>query len=118
MKKEVVVLLITLSVCVVKNYAQSDNFHTTINDTIPGAPHDTTVQGKPLLKAADTTFILNKEPVETVKRKNHSSGGVYEFHPAADIPILAVGSGWSLFALTKIYKKGSSSEQEILNLKT
>src|SRR5437016_3448176 len=43
---------------------------------------------------------------------------VYHFNPAVDIPVIAVGSGWSLYALTKIYQKGASTEQQIMNLKT
>lgn len=41
---------------------------------------------------------------------------IYKLCPAADIPIVAVGAGWSIYAFTKIYSKKASSEAEILNL--
>lgn len=40
----------------------------------------------------------------------------YRINPAIDIPITAVGVGWSSFAFTKIYNKDASSVEEILAL--
>jgi len=37
-------------------------------------------------------------------------------NPAVDIPIIAIGTGWSVFAFTKIYSKDPSTMEQILNL--
>lgn len=41
---------------------------------------------------------------------------VYQLKAASDIPIIAIGTGWSLYAFTKIYSKDKSSEEKILSL--
>ncbi|MFI5219935.1 MAG: phosphatase PAP2 family protein [Bacteroidia bacterium] len=41
---------------------------------------------------------------------------VYKLNLAVDIPIVAVGGGWSAFAFTKIYKKDPSTPEQIMNL--
>lgn len=41
---------------------------------------------------------------------------VYKLKPAVDIPIVAVGAGWSLYAFTQIYSKTPSTQEEILEL--
>jgi len=41
---------------------------------------------------------------------------VYKLKPVVDIPIVAVGAGWSLYAFTQIYSKTPSTEEEILDL--
>jgi membrane-associated phospholipid phosphatase len=41
---------------------------------------------------------------------------VYQLKPAVDIPVTAVGLGWTLYAFTKIYSKDTSSAEEILAL--
>lgn len=41
---------------------------------------------------------------------------VYKLNPAVDIPITAVGTGWSLYAFSKIYDKDPSSEEAVLAL--
>jgi len=41
---------------------------------------------------------------------------VYKLKPAVDIPVFAVGAGWSAYAFTKIYSKEHSSEETILSL--
>src|SRR4051812_28355664 len=38
---------------------------------------------------------------------------VYRLHPAVDVPVTAVGLGWSLYAFTKIYSKDTSTIAEI-----
>jgi membrane-associated phospholipid phosphatase len=42
---------------------------------------------------------------------------VYKLKPWVDIPIIAVGTIWSNYAFTKIYKKTPSSVEQIQNLK-
>lgn len=81
-----------------------------------------------------TTFILTlltfaafaqndslvKDSVAITLNKNYlaesQSSEVYKLNLAADIPITAVGTGWSIFAFTKIYNKDASTIQEIENL--
>ena len=41
---------------------------------------------------------------------------VYKLKPASDIPITAIGTGWSLYAFSKIYSKDKSSVEKILSL--
>ena len=41
---------------------------------------------------------------------------VYILHPKYDIPIIVAAGGWSYYALSKIYKKDSSSAEDILSL--
>jgi membrane-associated phospholipid phosphatase len=40
----------------------------------------------------------------------------YKLKPLVDVPIVAIGTGWSLYAFTKIYTKDSSTTEEILSL--
>ena len=48
---------------------------------------------------------------------NHNiESEVYTLKPAVDIPIIAVAGGWSYYALSKIYKKDSTSVEDILSL--
>ena len=41
---------------------------------------------------------------------------VYTLHPAVDVPIVAVGTAWSIFAFTKIYSKDPSTPEQIMSL--
>lgn len=41
---------------------------------------------------------------------------VYKLKPAVDIPIIAAAGGWSYYALSKIYKKDSSSIEDVSSL--
>lgn len=41
---------------------------------------------------------------------------VYHINPAVDYPIIAIGTAWSAYALTKIYDKTPPTEAEILRL--
>jgi len=41
---------------------------------------------------------------------------VYKLKPIVDIPVFAIGAGWSGYAFTKIYSKERSSEEKILSL--
>lgn len=41
---------------------------------------------------------------------------VYKLKAGVDLPVFAVGAGWSAYAFTKIYSKGHSTEEDILAL--
>jgi membrane-associated phospholipid phosphatase len=41
---------------------------------------------------------------------------VYQMKPVVDIPLTAIGTGWSLYAFTKIYNKDTSTTAQILAL--
>ena len=74
---------------------------------------DTTVQNDPQL----TTPVDTDTTVQTFNFKNPSRNGeIYKLKAASDIPVIAVGMGWSLYAFTKIYSKDKSSEEAILSL--
>ena len=47
---------------------------------------------------------------------NNNNTEVYRLKPAIDIPLIAAAGGWSYFALSKIYKKDSSSVEDITSL--
>ena len=47
---------------------------------------------------------------------NQQHTEVYKLKPAVDIPLIAVAGGWSYYALSKIYKKDSTSVEDILSL--
>ena len=81
-------------------------YFTTIaqNDTIPSPIMDT-------LAKPDTSV----SPV-TIPEKAGLKEPVYRLKPGSDIPVVAVGAGWSLYAFTKIYSKPHSSEEKILSL--
>jgi len=74
---------------------------------------DTSMQNKPdstIQPGPDTT-------VQTFTDKTipHNQE-VYKLKAASDIPITAIGTGWSLYAFSKIYNKDRSSEEKILSL--
>jgi membrane-associated phospholipid phosphatase len=75
--------------------AQTDSVKVSSNDT---------------LRSADT-LIERSSSVKTSERRQ-----VYKLKPSADIPVFAVGAGWSAYAFTKIYSKEHSSEETILSL--
>lgn len=74
---------------------------------------DTSMQTRP-----DSTIQVN--PDSTVQpftnEKPSANGEVYKLKAASDIPIIAIGTGWSLYAFTKIYSKDKSNEETILSL--
>ncbi len=59
-----------------------------------------------------SSFVADTVPA-AVKVRNAK---VYKLKPGVDIPITAVGTGWSLYAFTEIYNKDESSEEKILSL--
>jgi membrane-associated phospholipid phosphatase len=60
------------------------------------------------VKGQDTLSFTNQAHV--------NQEPLYKLKPAVDIPIIALAGGWSYYALSKIYKKDSSSAQQILAL--
>jgi len=50
------------------------------------------------------------------KTKTENKSQLYKANRAVDIPIIAVGTGFSLYAFTKIYSKGASTEEQINKL--
>ena len=41
---------------------------------------------------------------------------VYKLRAGSDIPIIAIGTGWSLYAFSQIYSKDKSTEEKIMSL--
>jgi membrane-associated phospholipid phosphatase len=71
----------------------------------------------------DSTFTGDSIPVsndDSIPEKTADRGPVkvktYKLKPAVDIPLTAIGTGWSLYAFTKIYSKDKSPEEVILSL--
>lgn len=94
MKKHLcVVVAISLDVF---SFTQEDSLKVIKTDTL--AISDTV--------AIDSSFNNNVE----IKHQ------VYKLKPGADIPVFAVGAGWSAYAFTKIYSKERSTEEQILGL--
>jgi len=73
----------------------------------------------PIPPAADTNFhsVEIANPEIATSTPAGSPQKIYKLNPAVDIPIIAVGTGWSLYAFTKIYVKGKTDQQTILDLK-
>lgn len=61
---------------------------------------------------SDSSFVADTLPA-AVKVKDTK---VYKLKPGVDIPITAIGTGWSLYAFTEIYSKEESSEEKISSL--
>jgi membrane-associated phospholipid phosphatase len=77
------------------------------NDTLP-SPNDT------LLKGPDTLqhhIIVNQPAFSAPKVQK-----VYRIRPAVDVPLTVIGTGWSLYAFTRIYSKDTSTTEQILSL--
>lgn len=65
----------------------------------------------------DTIFAEKAKPLSPVTKDNFSrEKEVYKLKAASDIPVTAIGTGWSLYAFSKIYSKDKSSEEKILSL--
>lgn len=74
---------------------------------------DTTIQNQ-----TDSTIQnIPESSIQNFTDKNISGNQeVYKLKAASDIPVIAIGTGWSLYAFTKIYSKDKSSEEKILSL--
>jgi membrane-associated phospholipid phosphatase len=95
-------LCITVTVCLFFSaLAQTDSVQVTQRDTV--SVSDT-------LRTNFPTSYHSSYNSEKTKQQ------IYKLKPAVDIPVFAVGAGWSAYAFTKIYSKPQSSEEEILNL--
>jgi hypothetical protein len=80
-------------------YSQSDSIRFIAGDTMASNREIVIQQNHPEQKAV----LSKKESVYTLK-------------PGVDIPIIAVGTGWSLYAFTKIYNKPHPDTTEIQDL--
>ena len=85
--------------CFSSGYAQTDSIAPVYKDTLP--TENSGVESK--LIAKEKAMEIKKEPV-------------YRIHRAVDIPIVAIGTGWSLFAFTKIYNKSEPTDEQLQNL--
>ena len=72
-------------------------------DSLSNNPQDTTVRTDTLRTNFPTSSLKGKRPI-------------YKLKPGIDIPVFAVGAGWSAYAFTKIYSKPHSTDEEILSL--
>jgi membrane-associated phospholipid phosphatase len=79
------------------------------NDTLTNTRQDSVISVDSTL-THDTLGI--NFPVFSSKEKQP----IYRLKAGADIPIFALGAGWSGYAFTKIYSKPHSSEEDILSL--
>jgi membrane-associated phospholipid phosphatase len=48
---------------------------------------------------------------------DESNQPIYKLKPKVDIPVIAVGAGWSLYAFTKVYSKDPTPTEKILSLR-
>ena len=72
----------------------------------------------PVTPVTVDTLVVDTLPVMSYNRgeKPIIKQPVYKLKPAIDFPFTAVNSAWALYALTKIYKKPQSDEEQILSL--
>jgi membrane-associated phospholipid phosphatase len=84
-------------------------------DSIRPVQADTSSSPDTIRPATDTMSIKTTKPPESaVKQPTRRS--VYSINAGVDVPITAIGAGWSIFAFTKIYSKGSSDSMDIISL--
>jgi membrane-associated phospholipid phosphatase len=78
---------------------------------------DSTITPRPDSSTITASDSIAPSPALTkAKPPFDYSTEVYKLRPGSDIPITAIGTGWSLYAFTKIYSKDKSSEEAILRL--
>jgi membrane-associated phospholipid phosphatase len=89
-------------------FAQVDSILPSYQDTLP-----------PDSIVIDTAKAVTNlpQPDSIPKPELKAEPKVYILNRAFDIPVTAIGAGWSIYNFTKIYSKGSSSSEEILSLK-
>lgn len=63
----------------------------------------------------NTSVIMENPPAPPANWKG-TTGEVYKLKLGADIPITAIGTGWTLYGFSQIYSKDQSSEAKILSL--
>jgi membrane-associated phospholipid phosphatase len=84
---------------------------------LPGYPQSDSIQKL----SHDTLFNTVPQSLHEKSRDKNSRGlqnQIYKLKPIVDIPIIAVGTLWSIYAFTKIYNKTPPTVSEIDNLKT
>ena len=59
------------------------------------------------------TNVVPANFIQTIEREEP----VYRLKPAVDIPVTAIGAGWSGYAFTKVYSKDPSTHEQIRNLR-
>jgi membrane-associated phospholipid phosphatase len=60
---------------------------------------------------SDTSYASGRSPAGSPDRQK-----IYQLKPVVDVPVTVIGTGWSLFAFTKIYSKDTSTAAQILAL--
>lgn len=65
---------------------------------------------------SDNTLAVDTLPALSPVDKGLFKQRTYKLEPAIDIPLTAIGTGWSLYAFSKIYSKDKTPEEFILNL--
>ena len=71
-------------------------------------------QNNPDSSSSQIADTISNQAIKNEKFKG--SRRVYKLKPACDIPITAIGAGWSLYAFSKIYSKDKSPVEKILSL--
>lgn len=66
---------------------------------------------------SDSTTVTtdSTQPAEMISPSTNPEP-VYKLRAGSDIPITAIGTGWSLYAFSQIYSKDKSTEEKILSL--
>ena len=62
--------------------------------------------------ASRDTVVIDSSINNSVEKRQQ----IYKLKAAVDIPVFAIGAGWSAYAFTKIYSKERSTEEQILSL--
>jgi len=100
MKKVTLIISVFFS-CIFPGYSQTD--------TIPAVAGDTVVIRQ--------DPVITDQHVKQKKRPLIKGEQVYKLKPAVDLPVVAVGTAWSLYAFTKIYNKPDPTLAELSALK-
>jgi membrane-associated phospholipid phosphatase len=79
------------------------------NDTLANARQDSVIN-------VDSTETHDTMGINFPVFASKEKPPIYRLKPGADVPIFAIGAGWSGYAFTKIYSKPHSTEEDILSL--
>ena len=73
-----------------------------------------TVSYNEATKKIDSISETIKSSLDSATYKRN--GKIYKLKPGADIPVIAIGTGWTLYAFSKIYSRDPSSIEKINSL--
>jgi membrane-associated phospholipid phosphatase len=84
---------------------------------LPAFSQDTTIARLDTATATTDDTMLSVPQMSMTRVKKRKPAQVYRLNAAADIPVTALATGWSLYAFTKIYSKDPSTPEQVAALR-